>query len=115
MKVLSALFLVLSFYTQTSHAQERIETEELHCARTISSISAILTQLKNNPAIRKEQITAVIDGHTSDPALRAFIRAEIVPRIFSLDARSTEAYLSSSVVQERCLHALSTYVDLQGK
>ena len=115
MKGQVALLLFMLISTQTVMAQDHIETEEMQCARTISSISAILLQLKNNPAMRKQQIAAVIDGHTNDPALRIHIKTDIVPRIFSQDARSAQAYFSSKVAQERCLHALNTYVGFQGK
>jgi len=115
MKIRFALILIASLSAQYSFAQDRIESEELHCARTISSISAILIQLKSNPAIRNEQIAAVIEGHTTEPGLRVFIRTEIVPRIFSQDNRSTETYLSSRPLQEKCLQALNTYLGPQGK
>ena len=115
MKIQCALILGVLIYTQSCMAEDRIETEEMHCARTLSSISAILLQLKNNPAVRQEQITAVIDGHTSDPAMRTFIRTEVAPRIFSGEARSAEAYINSRAAQEKCLQALNTYVGFQGK
>ncbi len=114
MKIQLTILVALLICIQPSRAQERVESDETHCARTISSISAILGQLKNNPAVRNEQIAAAIDGHTSDPALRAFIRSDIAPRIFSQDKKSAETYLGSRLAQDRCIQALNSYVVLHG-
>jgi hypothetical protein len=115
MKVQLTIFIAIFFYVQSCMSQEREESEEKRCARTISSMSAIMGQLKNNPSVRGEQIAAVIDGHTSDPALRVFIRTEIAPRIFSQDKKSAEIYMSSKIVKDRCVQALNTYLGPYGK
>lgn len=111
-KLVSLFFFLL--VQQTSHAQNVTESEEAQCARTISSITAILGQLKNNPSVRGPQIMAVIDGHTENPGLRAFIKNEIAPRIFSQDKKTTEIYFESNHVRERCLQALNSYTGRYG-
>ncbi len=113
----TVIFVMISIFccVQQSVADENKDSEETRCARSISSMTAILGQLKKNPSIRNEQISAAIDGHTNDPALRIFIRTEIAPKIFTQDKKIAENMLGSDFMQTRCVRALSTYTGSYGK
>jgi hypothetical protein len=108
------VILIALAMMKTVSANEDTHSVEQQCKRTIASMTAILVQLKSNPAMRAPQINAIIDGHTDDPKMRAFIKSDIVPRVLSQDEKSVQAYMHSNVASQRCEQAMNTYSVLQG-